>query len=136
MVATALQFAARSSKGLNGRLTLVCTRGRPTFHAKLKYCRRRFECKCGMSKPSKVDVDSFTRPDNPTEEEIDEWTRRSRKEGICGIVDCYNKPTLKCNKCENYYCSEHLKLHFDLLPDGTFEYSRDEEYEGLDHYIH
>lgn len=31
----------------------------------------------------------------PTENKIDEWTRRSLKEGICGIVDCLNKPTVK-----------------------------------------
>ena len=27
------------------------------------------------------------------EKEINEWTIRSRKEGICGIVKCFNKPT-------------------------------------------
>ena len=27
------------------------------------------------------------------EREMNEWTRRSRKEGICGIVKCFNKPT-------------------------------------------
>ena len=31
------------------------------------------------------------------EKEINEWTRRSRNEGICGIVNCYhNKPTTQC----------------------------------------
>jgi hypothetical protein len=34
----------------------------------------------------KLDADN----DLPTEEEINEWTRRSRKEGICGIVNCFN----------------------------------------------
>jgi hypothetical protein len=31
------------------------------------------------------------------EKEINEWTKRSRKEGICGIVSCFNKPTKKIN---------------------------------------
>jgi hypothetical protein len=61
----------------------------------------------------------------PNEEQINEWTRRSRKEGVCGIVDCFNKPTKQCKKCSNYYCSEHFSPHLDLLPDGSnvFEYN-------------
>jgi hypothetical protein len=55
----------------------------------------------------------------PTEEEINEWTRRSRKEGICGIVNCFNKPTKQCKKCTNYYCSGHFPSHLDLLPDSS-----------------
>jgi hypothetical protein len=62
--------------------------------------------------------------DLPTEEEISEWTRRSRKEGICGIVSCFNNPTTQCKKCTNYYCSEHFPSHLDVLPDsGDFEYN-------------
>jgi hypothetical protein len=59
----------------------------------------------------------------PTEEEINKWTRRSRNEGICGIVNCVNKPTKQCKKCTNYYCSEHFPPHLDLLQDGEFEYN-------------
>ena len=82
-----------------------------------------------MSKPLKEDVNLFTRPNNqPTDKEINEWTRKSRKEGICGIVDCFNKPTIKCKKCTNYYCSEHLKSHIDILPDGIWK-------ESLIHYL-
>ena len=55
--------------------------------------------------------------DLPTEEEIIEWTRRSRMEGICGIVSCFNNPTTQCKKCTNYYCSEYFSSHIDLLPD-------------------
>jgi hypothetical protein len=29
----------------------------------------------------------------------------------------HNKPTKKCNKCNNYYGSEHFTPHLDLLPD-------------------
>ncbi|MGH9986857.1 MAG: hypothetical protein ACRD8W_23170, partial [Nitrososphaeraceae archaeon] len=63
--------------------------------------------------------------DRPTEEEINEWTRRSREEGICGIASCFNKPTTRCKKCTNYYCSEHFSPHLDLLPDSSsdFEYN-------------
>jgi hypothetical protein len=71
--------------------------------------------------------------DLPTEGEINEWTRRSLKEGECGIVDCFNKPTTQCKKCTNYYCSEHFPLHLDLLPDGDFEYTGSNE--GLERYM-
>ena len=55
-----------------------------------------------------------------TEEEITEWTHRSRKEGLCGIVNCYNKPTKKCKNCISFYCREHFKSHLDLLPTGEY----------------
>jgi hypothetical protein len=76
---------------------------------------------------------SYIDDDLPTEEEIDEWTRRSRKEGICGIVNCFNKPTKQCKKCTNYYCSEHFPPHLDLVPDGDPEYSSSNE--GLEYYM-
>lgn len=69
----------------------------------------------------------------PIEEEINEWTGRSRKEGICGIVNCFNKPTTRCKKCTNYYCSEHFPPHLDLLPDGDFEYNSSSN-DGLELY--
>ena len=71
--------------------------------------------------------------DLATEEEINEWTRRSRKEGICGIVSCFNKPITQCKKCTNYYCSEHFPSHLDLLPGGDFEYTSSNE--GLKRYM-
>jgi hypothetical protein len=69
----------------------------------------------------------------PTEEEINEWTKRSKKDGICGIVNCFNKTTKQCKKCTNYYCSEHFPSHIDLLPDGDFEYFSSNE--GLELYM-
>jgi hypothetical protein len=58
-----------------------------------------------------------------TEEEIiNEWTRRSRKEGLCGIVNCYYKPITKCKKCTNYYCYEHFESHIDIVTDSELEY--------------
>jgi hypothetical protein len=72
------------------------------------------------------------------EKEINEWTKRSRKEGICGIVSCFNKPTTQCKKCTNYYCLEHFPSHLDLLPDSSdFEYdtTSSTSNEGLDAYI-
>ncbi len=71
--------------------------------------------------------------DLPTEEEINEWTRRSGKGGICGIVNCFDKPTTQCKKCTNYYCSEHFPSHLDILPDGDFEYASSNE--GLERYM-
>ena len=87
-----------------------------------------------MSKPPEAEVGLFTRPnDDPTQTEINEWTPRSQKEGICGIINCFKKPTIQCSKCKNYYCYEHFESHIDILPDSTFEYSRSAN-EGLDRY--
>ena len=70
------------------------------------------------------------------EKEINEWTSRSRKEGICGIVSCFNKPTTQCKKCTNYYCEEHYPSHIDLLPDSNdFEHDITSSNEGLDGYM-
>jgi hypothetical protein len=52
---------------------------------------------------------------------LNEWTKRSRKEGICGIVNCFNKPAKQCKKCTNYYCQDHFPSHLDLLPDNGLE---------------
>lgn len=83
-----------------------------------------------------VEVDLFARSnDGPTQTEINEWTRRSQKEGICGIVNCFKKPTFLCVKCKNNYCPEHFESHFDILPDGTFEYPRSAN-KSLDRYTH
>ena len=76
----------------------------------------------------------------PTDEEINEWTRRSRKECLCGIVSCFNKPTTQCKKCTNYYCSVHFSSHLDLLQDSTsdFEYNNNiasSSNDGLELYI-
>jgi hypothetical protein len=71
-----------------------------------------------------------------TEIEIDEWTHRSLEEGICGIVNCLNKPTKKCKKCKNYYCSEHFPSHLDILPDGNFGYNDNgSSNDGLEFYM-
>jgi hypothetical protein len=70
------------------------------------------------------------------EKEMNEWTRMSRKEGICGIVKCFNNPTTQCKKCTNHYCSEHFPSHLDLLPEGYFgfdEYASSNE--GLERYM-
>jgi hypothetical protein len=88
-----------------------------------------------MSEQSNVEVDFFARSnDRPSQTEINEWTHRSQKEGICGIVNCLKKPTFLCVKCKNNYCSEHFESHFDILPDDTFEYSSANE--RLDRYTH
>lgn len=72
-----------------------------------------------MPEPSKIEVEKFTRTDDlPTEEEINEWTQKSRKEGLCGLIDRHNKPTKRCKKCKNYYCSKHFPPHLDLPPDN------------------
>jgi hypothetical protein len=88
-----------------------------------------------VSELPNVETDLFARlNDEPTQTEINEWTRRSQKEGICGIVNCLEKPTFLCVKCKNNYCSEHFELHFDILADDTAGYSSANE--GLDRYTH
>ena len=88
-----------------------------------------------MLVPVNIDIEKkLSRTNNlPTQEEINEWTRRSKKEGICGIVNCFNTPTKQCKKCTNFYCSEHFPPHLDLLPDGDIEYSSSNE--GLEQYM-
>lgn len=68
----------------------------------------------GRPKHIKLKVDEYTGySEVPTENEINEWTKRSRKEGICGI-NCFNNPTKQCKKCTNYYCSEHFPSLIEL----------------------
>jgi hypothetical protein len=74
-----------------------------------------------------------TAVDPSVEEIINNWTHWSQKEGLCSIVNCYNKPTTKCKKCKNYYCKEHFKSHLDLVPDRELENSGMEK-NGLDEY--
>ncbi|MGA7368377.1 MAG: hypothetical protein WBX01_04560 [Nitrososphaeraceae archaeon] len=69
----------------------------------------------------------------PTEQEINEWTRRSIKEGMCGIVNCFNIPTTECKKCKNHYCSDHFPFHLDLLPEGETEHSNSSD--GLERFM-
>lgn len=37
----------------------------------------------------------------------EEWAERSRRKEVCGILGCIQKPTVKCNHCQNYYCEGH-----------------------------
>lgn len=86
-----------------------------------------------MSELSKVEAKKFPHTNAlPTEQEINEWTKRSRKEGICGILNCFNKPIKQCKKCTNYYCQDHLPSHLDLLPDNSDDLDYDSSKEGLD----
>ena len=77
----------------------------------------------GRPKHVKLKVDEYTgNSEVPTEDEINEWTKRSRRGGICGIVNCFNKPTKQCKNCTNYYCSEHFPSHLDQMLAGEMEY--------------
>jgi hypothetical protein len=67
------------------------------------------------------------------EKEMNEWTRRSRKEGLCGIVKCFNNPTIQCKKCTNYYCSEHFSFRLDILPERYSDYATSNK--GLERYM-
>ena len=56
-----------------------------------------------------------------------------KKEGLCGIVNCYSKPTTKCKKCTNYYCYEYFKSHIDIVTDSELEY-QERGNKSLDYY--
>ena len=86
-----------------------------------------------MSEPAEIEVDDWMRGGELNETEINEWTRRSLKEGLCGILNCYNKPTSRCQKCTNYYCHEHFESHIDIVPDGELAYQKRGE-NSLDYY--
>jgi hypothetical protein len=47
-----------------------------------------------------------------TEAKINEWTSRSLKEGICGVVNCFKKPTTHCPKCLTIIAMSILKRIF------------------------
>ena len=70
--------------------------------------------------------------DLPTEEEINEWTRTSRKEGICGIVNCLNNLPKNVKNAKTTIARNISRRHLDLLLDSTFEYSSSNI--GLDWY--
>jgi hypothetical protein len=83
-----------------------------------------------VSEEPNVEVNLFARlSDEPTQTEINEWTCRSKNEGICGIVNYLEKPTFLCVKCKNNYCSEHSESHLDRLAEDTIEYSSANECE-------
>jgi hypothetical protein len=55
------------------------------------------------------------------DQDIEEWRIKIRNTGLCGIVQCYNKPATQCPTCNNHYCTEHYKTHFHLTPDSDPE---------------
>ncbi len=55
--------------------------------------------------PAQVEIDK----------DIEEWRLKIRNTDLCGIVQCYNKPS-------NHYCNEHYKTHFHLTKDSGPEY--------------
>lgn len=87
-----------------------------------------------MPDPTKVDVEKFIRPKHEfTESEISKWTRRSQKEGLCGILNCYITPTTQCPNCTNYYCGEHYESYIDIVRDGELEFHERGD-KSLDYY--
>jgi hypothetical protein len=53
-----------------------------------------------------------------------EYAERSRKEEVCGIINCPNNPTTQCPKCLNYYCYEHLHIHSHTVDEEETEEER------------
>ena len=48
-------------------------------------------------------------------EGIMEWSLRSRKGEVCGMVDCMGRPTSQCPTCKNHYCYDHVMVHMHLV---------------------
>lgn len=43
---------------------------------------------------------------------LEQWQSKSALGQLCGIVGCPATPSSQCPKCGNWYCNEHLQLHF------------------------
>jgi hypothetical protein len=54
-------------------------------------------------------------------DDIVAWKRRSEAGECCGVLDCQNAPTVKCQHgCLNHYCDEHVKIHSHVVgSDGS-----------------
>lgn len=45
-------------------------------------------------------------------DEIKEWKKSSERGEVCGIFGCEDKPVVQCHRCGNWYCKEHIFVHF------------------------
>lgn len=43
---------------------------------------------------------------------LEQWQSKSSIGQLCGIIGCPATPSSQCTKCGNWYCNEHLQLHF------------------------
>lgn len=48
--------------------------------------------------------------------EIVEWSIKSKKGIVCGIFGCFEIPKSKCPICSNHYCYDHVKVHLHKAP--------------------
>jgi hypothetical protein len=60
----------------------------------------------------------------------DEWKDSSTKGQRCGIVGCSEKPTSRCPTCRNWYCYEHVKIHFHSMSNNDLEDHKRKQIEG------
>ncbi|MFY9796653.1 MAG: hypothetical protein WAJ93_13280 [Candidatus Nitrosopolaris sp.] len=53
-----------------------------------------------------------------------EWTERSRKGEVCGVLGCRDTPTTQCPICGNHYCLRDLGSHGHIITDAEIEEQR------------
>jgi hypothetical protein len=54
----------------------------------------------------------------------DEWTDRSRRGEVCGVMGCKEKPTTRCVECGRHYCYRDLGNHGHIMTDAELEEQR------------
>ena len=47
-----------------------------------------------------------------------EWRNRSQNGEVCGLLGCEVVPKNKCPICNNFYCLEHIKIHYHIGKGG------------------
>ena len=57
-------------------------------------------------------------------EQWEYWRNRSQNGEVCGIIGCGQQPKNKCPICNNFYCLEHIKVHFHTSEDGSLADSK------------
>ena len=48
---------------------------------------------------------------------LDEWSERSKRGEVCGMVGCQNTPTTQCPTCYRHYCYDDVQNHFHAISD-------------------
>jgi hypothetical protein len=56
---------------------------------------------------------------------LDEWSDKSKKGEVCGVLGCRQKPTTRCAKCSRHYCYQDLQNHKHIVTDREMEEERE-----------
>jgi hypothetical protein len=53
-----------------------------------------------------------------------EWSDKSRRGEVCGLIGCRDKPTTRCDICSRHYCYRDLRNHRHIMTDTEIEERR------------